>query len=153
MRHRKKTKTLGRKKEPREALMRSLATNLIIYEKIKTTEVKAKALKPYVEKMITLGKKNTLHARRQLLAKLYVEGATKKVLEVLSPRYKDRKGGYTRITKLGTRYGDGAKMVQIEFIKTEEQNDKDTKEQKGREKDKKVKKIKADKKFDKEKKK
>ena len=143
MRHRKKTKILGRKKEPREALMRSLATNLIIYEKIKTTEAKAKALKPYVEKMITLGKKNTLHARRQLLAKLYVEGAVKKVLEVLSPRYKDRKGGYTRITKLGKRYGDRAKMAQIEFIRDEKEiTEKE---------EPKTKKTKADKKNDKEK--
>lgn len=121
MRHRKKKKILGRKKEPREALMRGLATSLIIYEKIKTTETKAKTLKPYVEKMITLGRKNTLHARRQLLAKLYVESAVNKVLEVLSPRYKDRKGGYTRITKLGARHGDGAKIAQIEFIRDEKQ--------------------------------
>ena len=116
MRHRNKTKTLGRKKAPREALLRSLATSLILYEKIKTTEAKAKVLRPYVEKMITLGKKNTLHARRQLLAKLYLESAVKKALDELSPRYKERKGGYLRIVKLGYRQGDAAKMVKIEFV-------------------------------------
>ncbi|MBU1180221.1 50S ribosomal protein L17 [Patescibacteria group bacterium] len=114
-------KTLGRKKAPREALLRSLATSLVLYEKIETTEAKAKVLRPYVEKMITLGKKNTLHARRQLLAKLYLESAVKKMLDELSPRYKERKGGYLRIVKLGFRQGDAAKMVKIEFVGREDQ--------------------------------
>ena len=116
MRHRKKNKTLGRKDGARSALMRSLATSLILYEKIKTTEAKARVLRPYVEKMITLGKKNTLHARRQLLAKLYLETAVKKVLDELSPRMKNRNGGYLRIVKLGQRQGDAAKIVRIEFV-------------------------------------
>lgn len=121
MKHRNKIKTLGRKKAPREALLRSLATSLVLYEKIETTEAKAKVLRPYVEKMITLGKKNTLHARRQLLAKLYLESAVKKMLDELSPRYKERKGGYLRIVKLGFRQGDAAKMVKIEFVGREDQ--------------------------------
>ncbi|PIR67065.1 MAG: 50S ribosomal protein L17 [Parcubacteria group bacterium CG10_big_fil_rev_8_21_14_0_10_36_14] len=118
MRHHIKTKTLGRKKASREALFRSLATSLVLYEKIKTTEAKAKLLRSYVEKMITLGKKNTLHTRRQLLKKLYVESAVKKVLDDLSPRFSQRKGGYLRITKLGFRRGDAAKMVKIEFVES-----------------------------------
>ena len=98
-----------------------MATSLVLYEKIETTEAKAKVLRPYVEKMITLGKKNTLHARRQLLAKLYLESAVKKMLDELSPRYKERKGGYLRIVKLGFRQGDAAKMVKIEFVGREDQ--------------------------------
>ncbi len=88
-----------------------------MYEKIKTTETKAKYIRPYVEKLITLGKKNTLQTRRELLSKLFVDSAVKKVLEELSPRYKERKGGYLRITKLGFRQGDAAKVVRIEFVK------------------------------------
>ena len=116
MRHRNTTKTLDRKAASRNALLRSLATNLVLYEKIKTTEAKAKAMKPFVEKLITKGKSGDLHARRELLKVLYVDSAVEKVLKELSPRYKDRKGGYTRIIKLGHRQGDGAKMVQIEFV-------------------------------------
>jgi len=116
MRHRKKGKILDRKKESRKALLRGLATSLILYEKIKTTEAKAKAVKPIVEKLITKGKKADLTARRELHKYLYVNNAVKKVLEDLSPRYKERKGGYTRIIKLGTRVGDVAKIVQIEFV-------------------------------------
>jgi len=116
MKHLKKGKILDRKKEPRKALLRNLATNLILYEKIKTTEAKAKALKPIIEKLITKGKAGDLHARRELMKYLYLENAVKKVLEDLSPRYKERKGGYTRIIKLGSRQGDAAKIVQIEFV-------------------------------------
>lgn len=116
MRHRNTTKTLDRKTAARNALLRSLATNLVLYEKIKTTEAKAKAVKPLVEKLITKGKKADLHARRELLKVLYVDSAVKKVMDELAPRYKDRQGGYTRIIKLGHRQGDGAKVVQIEFV-------------------------------------
>lgn len=116
MRHAKKKKILSRKSGPKKALMRSLAAGLVLYEKIKTTEAKAKVLRPYVEKMITLGKRNNLHARRELLKKLYLESAVKKVLEVLSPRYLERKGGYLRLVKLGFRHGDAAKVVRIEFV-------------------------------------
>lgn len=116
MRHRKKGKILDRKIGPRKALLRGLAVNLILYEKIKTTKAKARAVRSMVERLITRGKKNDLNARRYLLKYLYKELAVKKVLEVLSPKYKDRNGGYTRILKIGRRQGDGAEMVQIELI-------------------------------------
>jgi large subunit ribosomal protein L17 len=116
MRHQKKGKTLGRKSGPRTALYRNLAASIVLYEKVKTTEAKAKAIKPMVEKMITLGKKNDLTARRELLSFFYVENAVKKILEDLSPRYKNRQGGYLRIIPIGPRQGDGAKIVQIEFV-------------------------------------
>jgi len=116
MRHQVRGKILGREKGPREALYRNLATSIVLYEKVKTTEAKAKVIKPIVEKMITLGKKNDLTTRRKLMAFFYIENATKKILEDLSPKYKDRHGGYLRITPIGQRQGDGAKMVMIEFV-------------------------------------
>ncbi len=116
MRHRKKKFTLDRKKAPRKAMIKNLAASLILYEKIKTTKAKAKAVRSYTEKLITRGKKNDLAARRHLIRHLPLENAVKKVLEVLSPKYKDRKGGYTRIVKLGPRQGDGAEIAIIEFV-------------------------------------
>lgn len=116
MRHRKTTPTLGRKKGPREAMLKSLAQNIILYEKVKTTEAKAKAVRPMVEKMITTAKVGDLTARRRLMKDLRAEGAVKKALEVLGPRYKERAGGYTRIVKIGPRQGDGAPVVQIELV-------------------------------------
>ncbi|MBU4331534.1 50S ribosomal protein L17 [Patescibacteria group bacterium] len=116
MRHQKKGRKLGRKTGPRTALMKNLADSLILYEKIKTTEAKAKELRPYVERLLTSAKKNTLVARRTLISKLKTENAVKKTLEVYGPKYKDRKGGYTRIVKLEPRKGDGAQMAQIEFV-------------------------------------
>jgi large subunit ribosomal protein L17 len=116
MRHRVTGKILDRKKGPREALLRNLAMSVILFEKIKTTKAKAKAVKPLVEKMITIGKSSTLTARRKLSSFFYSANAVKKVIEELGPRYKDRKGGYTRITALGQRQGDGAEMVQIELV-------------------------------------
>lgn len=116
MRHRKKNKILGREKAPRQALLRNLATSLVLHEKIKTTEAKAKALRPVIEKYITLAKKGDLHARRELLKFFYLENAAKKLIEDLGPRYKQRKGGYTRIVKIGSRQGDRAEIVQIELI-------------------------------------
>lgn len=119
MRHRSKKITLDRKAAPRRALLKNLATQLILYEKIATTEAKAKALRPYVERLITKGKKNTLASRRELLRVLPLENAVKKVLEELSPRYKSRPGGYTRITKMNPRAGDAARMARIEFVQAE----------------------------------
>lgn len=116
MRHRNKTIIFGRKKGPREALLRNLATSVILYERVNTTEAKAKAIRPIVERCITLGKKPSLHTRRLLLARLFDENAVKKVLEVLGPRYAERKGGYTRITKVGNRVGDNASKAVIEFV-------------------------------------
>jgi len=116
MRHRNTTKSLGRKVGPRKALMKGLAQSLILHEKIKTTEAKAKVLRPYIERMVTVAKKGDLTARRTLMKDLTTEGAVKKALEVIGPRYKTRAGGYTRIIKVGTRQGDGAEMVMIEFV-------------------------------------
>lgn len=116
MRHRQSVPTLDRKKGPREALLRGLAQSVVLYEKIKTTRAKAKAVQPIVERLVTTGKTGTLAARRQIGAIMYHENAVKKVMEVLGPRYKERKGGYTRITLLGRRQGDGAEVVQLEFV-------------------------------------
>lgn len=116
MRHRKKGKVLDRKVGPRKALLRGLAVSLILYEKIKTTKAKAKVIRPIVERLITRGKNSTLASRRYLLKYLYKESAVKKVLEELGPRYKDRKGGYTRILSIGQRQGDGAEVAQIELV-------------------------------------
>lgn len=116
MRHRKNKITLDRKKGPRQALLKNLACQVVLYEKVKTTAAKAKAVKPLVEKIITRGKNNTLANRRLLLSRLPVKSAVKKVFEVLGPRYQERPGGYLRIVKLGNRYGDSAPMVQIEFV-------------------------------------
>lgn len=116
MRHRKKKKILDRKKEPREMMLRNLASSVLIYEKVKTTTAKAKAVRPLVEKMITVSKKGDLTARRKLIETLPQKMAIKKAMEVLGERYKDRKGGYTRIVKIGIRQGDGAEMAQIELV-------------------------------------
>lgn len=116
MRHRKKGKKLGREKAARKALLKNLAASLIVYEKIKTTLAKAKAVRPVVEKLITTAKKGDLGARRRLRRYLPTDSAVKKALEVLGPRYKERKGGYTRIIRLGARSGDAAEMAQIEFV-------------------------------------
>ncbi|PIR13011.1 50S ribosomal protein L17 [Candidatus Falkowbacteria bacterium CG11_big_fil_rev_8_21_14_0_20_39_10] len=116
MRHRKKRKILGRKKKPREMMLRNLVASVLIYEKVKTTQAKAKAVKPLVEKMITVSKKGDLTARRKLIETLPQKLAVKKAMEVLGKRYQDRKGGYTRIVKLGVRQGDGAEIAQIELV-------------------------------------
>ena len=116
MRHRKKGKKFGRKKGPREAMLRNLATSFVLYESIRTTETKAKAIKPIVEKFVTTSRDNSLHTKRKLTAYFYDENAVKKLLEDLGPRYKDRPGGYTRITRLGKRQGDAAPMVKLEFV-------------------------------------
>ena len=97
-------------------MLRNLASSILIYEKIKTTETKAKAIKPLVEKLITISKKGNLTAMRRLIEVLPQKMAVKKAMEVLGERYKDRKGGYTRIIKLGKRQGDGADIVQIELV-------------------------------------
>ncbi len=116
MRHRKTGKILARKKAPREALLRNLASSIVIYEKVKTTEAKAKAVRPFVERAITSGKSSALSVRRNLLKFFYTEQVVSKILDELGPRYKERPGGYTRIVKLGVRKGDGAQMVQIELV-------------------------------------
>ncbi|MDD5475130.1 MAG: 50S ribosomal protein L17 [Syntrophales bacterium] len=116
MRHRKAGRKLGRTSSHRKAMMRNLVTSLLKYEKITTTDAKAKELRSVAEKMITLGKKGTLHARRQALSFIRDRQTTEKVFDVLSVRYKDRSGGYTRIMKTGTRPGDNAPLSVIELM-------------------------------------
>jgi len=115
MRHHNANRKFGRKTDQRRALLQSLARSLVLKEKIKTTEAKAKELRPFVEKLVTSGKLGTLAARRILTVKVGAEGG-KKLVEVLSPKYKDRQGGYLRITKLGRRNLDSSPMAQIEFV-------------------------------------
>lgn len=115
MRHHSKIKKFGRERNQRHALMQSLATSLIRDGKIQTTEVKAKALRPMVEKIITNGKKQTLAARRDIVS-LVGERSASLVMKKLSPKYADRNGGYTRITKMVRRESDGATQAIIEFV-------------------------------------
>lgn len=118
MRHHNNVKKFGREKNQRVALMQSLARNLIMKERITTTEVKAKALRPMVEKMVTKAKKGTdLAVRRALVAELRNrDDAAKKLITDIAPRYEGRKGGYTRVMKLPSRLADGAPMAIIEFV-------------------------------------
>ncbi|HSI64787.1 MAG TPA: 50S ribosomal protein L17 [Candidatus Saccharimonadia bacterium] len=116
MRHRNKTVKLQRKKSHRDALLKNLCKSLIEHHRIKTTLAKAKALRPVVEKLLTLGKKNTLHARRLAFAKLRSETLVKKLFDELAVASATRAGGYTRITKLGQRMSDSAPMAFIEWV-------------------------------------
>lgn len=116
MRHRIKGKKLDRKKAPREAMLKNLASSIIIYEKVKTTEAKAKTVKPFLEKIITASIRGKLASRRELIRLLPQPMAVKKAMEILAVRYKDRRGGYLRIIKLGKRLGDNAAMAQIELV-------------------------------------
>ena len=116
MRHGIRGRKFNRPSAHRKSMFANLAKSLIQHEQIKTTVPKAKDLRPIVEKMVTLGKRNTLHARRQLIAKLGNNETASKLLDVLAKRYADRPGGYLRIVKAGYRYGDNAPMAYIEFI-------------------------------------
>lgn len=116
MRHRVAHRKLGRTTEHRLALLRNLAASLISHERIRTTEAKAKELRPFVERLVTLGKRDSLHARRRALAILPRKDSVKKLFGEISPRFAERPGGYTRILKLGPRQGDGALMAFIEFV-------------------------------------
>ena len=116
MRHHNKNKKFGRDKNQRQALIRSLATSLIRDTKITTTEAKAKALRPYVEKLVTQAKNANLGDKRLLISKIHSVTASKTLIETLAVKYLDRKGGYTRIIKLQPRLSDGAKMAVIEFV-------------------------------------
>jgi large subunit ribosomal protein L17 len=117
MRHRKDRRKLSRSASHRKALLMNLSTDVIEHERIRTTEAKAKAVKPEVEKLITLGKRGDMHARRQAMAAL---GQNKfvvyKLFEEIAPRYADRAGGYTRILKLGPRKSDATEMVYLELV-------------------------------------
>ena len=107
----------GKMASYRKALYRNLVTDLLGYEKITTTETKAKEIRGLAEKMITLGKEGGLHSRRQALAFIFSKDVTEKVFSELAERYAQRPGGYTRIIKLERRLGDGAPMVQLELVK------------------------------------
>jgi len=116
MRHGMANKKLNRTSEHRKALLKNMLNSLIKYEQIKTTLPKAKFLKPQADKIITLGKKDTLQTSKLLVSKLQDSKSANKVKKTLSKRYEKRKGGYTRIIKAGFRYGDNAPMAIIEFI-------------------------------------
>ncbi len=116
MRHQKKTVKLGRKEGHRKSMLANLACSLIEHSRIQTTLAKAKAVKPMAEKMVTLGKKKTLHARRTALAVLRQANIVKILFDDIAPRAADRKGGYTRIVKLGQRQSDASEMCFIEWV-------------------------------------
>ena len=116
MRHARAGKKLGRDSAHRKALYSNLAGALIQHGRIKTTEAKAKAVKPFAEQMITLGRRGDLHARRQALAKLRSQEIVHKLFADVGPRMADRPGGYSRIVKLGMRQGDAAEMVYLELV-------------------------------------
>lgn len=120
MRHRVAGRKLSRNSAQRKALLRGLATELLRHGKLQTTEAKAKSLRPVVEKLITLGKRGDLHARRQAAARLYDPAILQKLFDEIAEAFQDRPGGYTRIYKLGPRKGDGAPMAQIELVDFEE---------------------------------
>lgn len=119
MRHRRGYKKLGRSPAHRRQTLRNLVTNLLERERITTTVAKAKALRPLAERIITLAKRDTLHARRQAAAFLLRAAVVKKLFATLGPRFADRPGGYTRIVRAGWRRGDGGEMAVIELIGSE----------------------------------
>ena len=119
MRHRKVTKKLGRNTSHRRALLRNLVTSLIMEERIETTTAKAKAMRPHVEKMITLGKRGDLAARRLALGYLMTRESVTRLFDTVAPRFGDRNGGYLRIIHKGWRSGDGADTVYIELLGSE----------------------------------
>ena len=119
MRHRRAGWKLGRNTEHRRALLRNLVTSLIVEERIETTITKAKAMRPHVEKMITLGKRGDVAARRQAAAYLMTREAVSKLFDTISPRYGDRAGGYLRIVHGGLRKGDGGEIAWVELLGSE----------------------------------
>ena len=116
MYHGRGLRRFNRTAEHRKAMFANLSCNLIHHEQIVTTLPKAKDLRPVVEKLVTLGKRGDLHARRQAIAQIRDVELVRKLFAVLGPRYKDRQGGYTRVLKAGFRYGDNAPMAVIEFV-------------------------------------
>ena len=116
MRHGKAHRKLGRTSAHRTAMFANMSASLIKHEQIVTTLPKAKELRPFVEKLVTLGKRGDLHARRQVIAQIGNEGVVKRLFDTIAPRYADRNGGYLRIMKAGFRHGDNAAMAVIEFV-------------------------------------
>ncbi|MGA3081661.1 MAG: 50S ribosomal protein L17 [Terracidiphilus sp.] len=123
MRHRNAGFKLGRNTSHRRALLRNLTTSVLIEDRVETTVAKAKAVRPLVEKMITLGKKGDLHARRQALSFLMTDQSVERLFEIVAPRYKDRQGGYLRIVRTGFRKGDGGEKAFVELLGAEKQLD------------------------------
>ena len=132
MRHQKKTVKLGRTAEHRKALLANQVCSLIEHQRIKTTLAKAKAVRPLAEKMVTLGKNGSLHARRTALAVLRQKNAVKKLFDDIAPRSADRKGGYTRIIRLGVRKSDAAKVAFLEWVDAPVVVDEPAPEEKGK---------------------
>lgn len=128
MRHQKKTIKLGRTAEHRKALLANQVCSLIEHERIKTTLAKAKAVRPLAEKMVTLGKNGSIHARRTALAVLRQKNAVKKLFDNIAPRTATRNGGYTRIVKLGQRKSDSASVAFIEWVDATQVEEKPTEE-------------------------
>ena len=116
MRHRMRGRKLNRTSSHRKAMFANMAVALVKHEQITTTLPKAKELRPYVEKLVTLGKRGDLHARRLLIAKTRDRATAAKLIDVLGPRYEARPGGYVRVLKAGFRYGDNAPLAVIEFV-------------------------------------
>jgi len=133
MRHRNAGFKLGRNPSHRRALLRNLVTSIILMDRVETTITKCKATRPIVEKMITLGKRGTVHARRQALAYMMTPESVDRLFNIVAPRYATRPGGYCRITRLGARKGDAAEMAYIELLGAEhELNEKAVKRQEAR---------------------
>ena len=124
MHHGKAGSKLGRTSSHKEAMLRNMVTSVIKHERIKTTDTKAKELRKLAEKMITLGKKGSLHARRQALSVVRDKDMVGKLFGELTERYRNRAGGYTRIVKAGYRYGDNAPVSILEFIQDEKKKEK-----------------------------
>lgn len=116
MRHRKAGRKFGRNTNQRKALFRGLASSLILNERITTTEAKAKNIRPMVEKLVSMARDDTEHHRRLVQSRVGSEAATRKLFEIIGPRFEDQSGGYTRIYKIGRRRGDAAPMALIEFV-------------------------------------
>ncbi len=117
MRHRKKGRQLSRTRSHRKATMRNLATSLFRHERIETTTAKAKELRPYAERLITLARRGDVHARRLAAMKIQDREVLGKLFDEIAPRYMERPGGYTRVLKLGNRKGDAAEMSLIELVR------------------------------------
>lgn len=127
MRHRKRGRQLGRDTDHRRALFRNLVTSLLEHEKIETTEAKAKELRGIADRMISLGKRGDLHARRLALAYIQSRPVVAKLFSDIAPRFMDRKGGYTRLIKTRIRPGDGARMSVVELVELKEKEKKTSK--------------------------
>lgn len=132
MRHNAGYRKLGRTKEHRKALLRNLATDLFRHERLTTTLPKAKELRPYAEKLITLARRDDLHSRRLVSEVIHDKGVIKKMFDTLGPRFTSRPGGYSRILKLGPRPGDGADMAIVELVGSEPVFKKQKEEKKAR---------------------